>query len=70
VAMVTATATPPPVAVGSWYTLIALNDEARQYVAEAPEFARLACPNDGEPYSTGPDGQLFCRYDGYRPGTS
>jgi hypothetical protein len=27
------------------------------------------CPNDGIPYSTGPDGQPFCRFDGFRPGT-
>lgn len=25
-----------------------------------------ACPNDGEPLVEGPDGTLFCRFDGYR----
>ena len=27
----------------------------------------IACPNDGEPLETGPDGYLFCRFDGWRP---
>lgn len=26
-----------------------------------------ACPNDGEPLRRGPDGQLFCPFDGWRP---
>lgn len=26
-----------------------------------------ACPNDGEPLTEGPDGHLFCRFDGWRP---
>jgi hypothetical protein len=26
-----------------------------------------ACPNDGEPLLQGPDGQLFCPSDGWRP---
>ncbi len=28
------------------------------------------CPNDGIPYDTGPDGQRFCRFDGYQPGAA
>lgn len=58
----------PTVAGGSWYELIALTAEARQLKAEGPGLERRACPNDGEPYRTGPDGQLFCPYDGHRPG--
>jgi uncharacterized Zn finger protein (UPF0148 family) len=26
----------------------------------------VACPNDGEPLRTGPDGQLYCPFDGER----
>lgn len=26
----------------------------------------VACPNDGEPLRTGPDGILFCPYDGWQ----
>ena len=26
-----------------------------------------SCPNDGTPYRTGPNGELFCPFDGYRP---
>ena len=27
----------------------------------------IECPNDGEPLQIGPDGALYCRYDGWRP---
>lgn len=53
---------------GSWYPLL-------DAVREAVELARAeranplpACPNDGEPLKTGPDGQLFCPFDGWGPG--
>jgi hypothetical protein len=50
-----------------WYGLAALVTEARQLRAQ-PQPA--SCPNDGEPYTTGPDGQPFCRFDGYQPRTA
>lgn len=37
--------------------------EARQNAELPPS----ACPNDGEPLQTGPDGKLFCVFDGWRP---
>lgn len=68
-ATITATVTNPVVTVtgGSWYELISITDEARQYALQARELSLMACPNDGEPYRTGPDGSLFCPYDGYKP---
>lgn len=51
----------------SWYQLLSIYQEAaaeRQY--EAATYP-IACPNDGEPLQTAPDGQKFCPYDGYRP---
>lgn len=27
----------------------------------------VECPNDGTPLEEGPDGQPFCRFDGWRP---
>lgn len=27
----------------------------------------IECPNDGTPLETGPDGEPFCRFDGWRP---
>lgn len=68
-ATITATVTNPVVTItgGSWYELISITDEARQYALQARELALMACPNDGEPYRTGPDGSLFCPYDGYKP---
>jgi hypothetical protein len=66
-AVVTATA-PPLVTAGSWYQLVAITAEARELPRTNVELERLACPNDGEPYLTGPDSALYCPYDGYRPG--
>lgn len=55
------------VQTGSWYGLLDIlaeaADIARQYATTPP----AACPNDGEPLITGPDGRLFCRFDGWRP---
>lgn len=60
---------PAPVAsIGSsgWGSLLAILHEARE-VAES-DSTPVACPNDGEPLSAGPDGVLYCSYDGWRPG--
>lgn len=48
----------------SWYGLLAL----LQAIRLEPQPPELGCPNDGEPYRTGPDGELYCPFDGYRPG--
>ena len=54
----------------SWFQLLAIYQEAaledrrqRQEQEQRP----TACPEDGEPLLTGPDGQLYCPYDGFRP---
>lgn len=52
---------------GSWYQLIGIRDEARASREADKQRELLACPNDGEPYSIGIDGERFCRFDGYRP---
>lgn len=50
-----------------WYAFSSLVREAIGYAAVEPAMRLRACPNDGEPYSQGPDGGLYCRFDGYRP---
>ncbi len=57
----------PVVNSRGWYGLLAIVQEAAVTAAEEPTRRRLACPNDGEPYRTAPDGSLFCPFDGYRP---
>lgn len=51
----------------SWNDLISIYQEGQelkdQEIAQGP----IACPNDGEPLIEGPDGKLFCKFDGYRP---
>jgi len=50
-----------------WQQLISiLRDSAEEARADA-QATPVACPNDGEPLRTGPDGRLFCPYDGWRP---
>lgn len=50
----------------SWEQLISIirdsDDEARTDASTPP----VACLNDGEPLSTGPRGELFCKFDGWR----
>lgn len=55
----------------AWEQLISIGregaDEARAERSRPPE----ACPNDGTPLKAGPDGVLFCPWDGWRDdGTS
>lgn len=51
----------------AWEQLVNVLHEAQadhdEYVSQPPR----ACPNDGEPLEEGPDGQLFCPSDGWRP---
>jgi uncharacterized Zn finger protein (UPF0148 family) len=47
--------------------LLAIYQYADDLLAEEPELRRLACPNDGTPYLSGPNGELYCPHDGYRP---
>jgi hypothetical protein len=49
----------------SWEELTAILDERREEATRNDPL--VACPNDGEPLLTGPDGQLFCPFDGWRP---
>lgn len=54
------------VAQGSWWGLLTTMQLARD-----PAFTRrgenIACPNDGTLYRTGPNGELYCPFDGFRP---
>jgi hypothetical protein len=52
---------------GNWYRLLSIVHEGLGYVRIEPKMRLLSCPHDGERYSMGPDGKLYCRYDGYRP---
>lgn len=49
-----------------WEQLLAIGQEAAELAAAERAADPVACPNDGEPLSTGPDGSLFCPFDGWR----
>jgi len=51
----------------SWWQLIDIYDEANDIVASGVDIERQVCPNDGQPLLEGPQGQLYCPFDGYRP---
>lgn len=55
------------VSTGSWYELLSITQEFHDLAAEDRARGPVACPNDGEPLTSAPDGGLFCRYDGWRP---
>lgn len=48
----------------SWEQLLQIRELDR---AERAMPRVESCPNDGEPYKIGPDGEPFCPADGYRP---
>lgn len=54
----------------SWEQLISINEQNAQEVRSFTDAPPVACPNDGEPLSTGPDGQLFCPCGDWREGYS
>lgn len=66
--VITTQPNPTPAAGGSgWYGLLSSLREAREeFEAESVQLPQ-ACPQDGEPLREGPDGQLFCPFDGWRP---
>ncbi len=51
----------------SWQQLIDIAREAAQEVREEESRPPVACPNDGEPLTAGPDGTLHCKFDGWTP---
>jgi hypothetical protein len=50
----------------SWEQLLAIKQEAEQEAELRASQPPQACPNDGEPLREGPDGVLFCRFDGWK----
>lgn len=50
-----------------WGQLLAIVREAREEAEAERERPPVACPNDGEPLLSGPNGELYCPYDGWRP---
>jgi hypothetical protein len=52
---------------GGWHDLVAIAEQMHRERAEDATRPLVSCPNDGVRLSTGPDGQLFCPFDGWRP---
>lgn len=51
---------------GGWYGLLAIEQEYRDQIAVERSTPPVACPEDGEPLRTGPRGELYCPFDGWR----
>lgn len=51
----------------SWEQLLSIVREQRAEVAFELQRGPIACPTDGTPLQTGPDGRLYCPFDGWRP---
>ena len=50
---------------GGWNTLLDIIEQNHQYRLEEETRIPLSCPNDGEPLTAGPRGELHCRFDGW-----
>lgn len=50
---------------GGWEGLLGLYQSAAEEQRVRDETDPIACPNDGEPLITDPDGNLRCRWDGW-----
>jgi hypothetical protein len=62
--------TPAAVEQGSYQGLLdilQLNAEEYLQALEDEQLNPVECPNDGTPLEAGPDGEPFCRFDGWRP---
>jgi hypothetical protein len=52
-----------------WYGLLDILKSGQQEAAAVErQYNETYCPNDGITYRSGPNGQLYCPFDGYRPG--
>lgn len=65
---IAASRTPPVAAAstGSWWSLVSILQEAASEETYQIQRDPIACPNDGEPLRTGPHGELYCPFDGWR----
>jgi hypothetical protein len=50
----------------SWEQLAAIAREAALEAEAERSAPPEACPNDGTPLEPGPNGELFCRFDGWQ----
>jgi hypothetical protein len=50
----------------SWNELLAIGKENAQELRDEQARPPVACPDCGEPLIAGPDGTLFCRFDGWK----
>lgn len=48
-----------------WYGLMAIIQTSRAEREYYRNRTPVACPNDGEPLTGGPNGEWFCKYDGW-----
>ena len=46
--------------------LVSIISEARQLDIQHKSSTPIDCPNDGTTLKEGPDGKLFCSYDGWK----
>lgn len=49
----------------SWEQFLDIGREAAEQAQAERDAPPVACPNDGVPLVAGPDGVLFCTFDGW-----
>lgn len=51
----------------SWYQLLSIYQESGDPSFRGDDIEAGVCANDGEPFRQGPDGKLYCPFDGATP---
>lgn len=54
----------------SWQGLVSILTDAALQVRSERSRRPMACPHDGTPLQAGPDGNLYCPFDGWQAGSS
>lgn len=49
----------------SWEQLVDIYRENYEEDLRSRTEPPVACPNDGQPLQTGPNGELYCNFDGW-----
>jgi hypothetical protein len=57
---------PPVTDNGGWYGVASIMEQQRQIIDEYYHLDPVACPHDGTPLRGGPNGELYCPFDGWQ----
>lgn len=51
---------------GGWYGALSIMQLQKETIQQWREIEPMACPHDGTPLKGGPNGELYCPFDGWQ----